>query len=1669
MGSTASLDRSPRKNWVENSGNLPPYVREIARSIEREQAVPLSRAISLAIGAVKRWARGGGNVNSDTRAKAAKAVAQWTALRAKNAARQVATSHMAHADTVELADDGSVLTRRATGDGLLVLSQVTDTGTVVELARYVRTPAGAKRYGRPIGALIEPGAGRARGGKTSGGGNGSGRAAAAGAGGRVTSSRGGGTSSGRAPSREERRAEAGRKLNRWAEQGREQALRREQKKIDRWKGQQDGALRTRQKQVARTWLTNQANGVPATDKRQRDLRAEQNAIGAELKRRGQAGSGGEITSTTSGDRLARMGTMEQRAALRGMSDAELRTAKAEMQGRVTAGKPNPTLDAINAERARRAGSTTPAAAPAAPSTPAAPAAPSAASGDRSLADRMRNLDDAQLKAMDDALDKKGGAPSERHAAIKAERARRTGSGKPAPSPAPAAKEQGGLADLGRPGVGPEQREQILRGLSDNDLARASAAMDAAVEQTKDQPDVRSVLVGRRGEVEREQMRRKTAATAGKRAETGGRPERAESAAARPAPPAPSTTPARPKPDGPAKPAEQRPTAKATATAPAPARPATSPTLKPGERVNPAVVAPRRGGTPQGRPMETGTRRMGGADRAPEPAGAFPTAPQGVSRKVTDLTGMSDKQLIAERADAAQVLRWHVRNGTPRTSTDYADARSRQRALEVENNLREKRDRDAGVTPDMRRRDTAAETSAPQPTAPWGDGPAMRTGDTGYEQAFRSASDRQKAAESDLRYRQERVRNESFKAGDRLVVEGFRTPAAVVEITQDGERFTKTGNELKVRDVATGREMFVLRDNVKAREVNGETGMQTVTRLRAERIAALGGATGGEQRGQNRAPGLVSDADAARAREALSPDRAGERMKIVRDAQASTPAAGRAVDTGALSRRKRADRVDALAGMSDEQRAAARQDNESALSKLNPNRAGDQAEVKRRRALRDDFLTASQRARTSRDKPELTPRAVLDQVIDGGNLDTRELADTFGVDQPKILRTLRDLEAKGVIERGDAGTDGSRGGGGVSGGRSSVSSLVWSPAGGQDVADPAALRAKLDAPSADQVKPSTSPRQQRAKLARDRLAALENTKATALRAARIKSVDDDDLSAMLEVMNGRKTPHPMRGAVVGEMQRRGMPLPAARPATPSPTQAADGLGDNPMAARARATGKGRQSPVRDMLDTPDHAERAEKMRNLSRSSRLKARRAMDAEQIDATIQALREVKDPPNVIRQGPMGIVTELQDELRNRDDYDRDTGLSKQGAARRARPAAPATRTERDTPGTAANVQARQDAQGRANQRAQRGLFPEDRPIPNDPNSLFGGDTAAGDTATRREAGRLAQVTSQRENEAWRGYEESRPAADRTHSEDAIDIQAAGTAQRVMRSGDLTGARQALAGALRRPEPDRQSSANDAVTATQLVLRGDDPAQLVDVSGANALPAALVAQAAAIRGRIATSGQDGKSGRLGRFYEQVGMGDVADKLDAEAARRVGVDPQVLASRDANALQQELIRETDAAKRAVLRARIASLRMGTTEASHTSTRGVITMSEPFGGKRAVPFGKKKAADAAGSGKPGATHADLTDEQLAAAIAKAKTTAKGASGKAAQSAAQTLVKLKAEQSSRGKKSGGKKSTPPWVKTSNAGGAALDLSNEVPARAVPSDRAGKAAAALARMGL
>lgn len=82
-----SLAKTPGKdNWVDKAGGLPEYICEIARGIMRS-GKSTSNAIQIAVGQVKNWASGQGDVDADTRAKAAKAVAQWTAMKAKSKAK----------------------------------------------------------------------------------------------------------------------------------------------------------------------------------------------------------------------------------------------------------------------------------------------------------------------------------------------------------------------------------------------------------------------------------------------------------------------------------------------------------------------------------------------------------------------------------------------------------------------------------------------------------------------------------------------------------------------------------------------------------------------------------------------------------------------------------------------------------------------------------------------------------------------------------------------------------------------------------------------------------------------------------------------------------------------------------------------------------------------------------------------------------------------------------------------------------------------------------------------------------------------------------------------------------------------------------------------------------------------------------------------------------------------------------------------------------------------------------------------------------------------------------------------------------------------------------------------------------------------------------------------
>ncbi len=64
------------RNWVTEVNGLPLYIRAIARAFLRKQ-MPESQAIRLAVGIVRRWAKGAGQVTPATRQRAAKALKSW--------------------------------------------------------------------------------------------------------------------------------------------------------------------------------------------------------------------------------------------------------------------------------------------------------------------------------------------------------------------------------------------------------------------------------------------------------------------------------------------------------------------------------------------------------------------------------------------------------------------------------------------------------------------------------------------------------------------------------------------------------------------------------------------------------------------------------------------------------------------------------------------------------------------------------------------------------------------------------------------------------------------------------------------------------------------------------------------------------------------------------------------------------------------------------------------------------------------------------------------------------------------------------------------------------------------------------------------------------------------------------------------------------------------------------------------------------------------------------------------------------------------------------------------------------------------------------------------------------------------------------------------------------
>jgi hypothetical protein len=78
----APLNHSPKVNWVEALGGLPPYVRGIARGVAKKHGGEVTgHDIAIAIEQVKKLALT--SKNPAVKAAAAKAALQWEALKAR--------------------------------------------------------------------------------------------------------------------------------------------------------------------------------------------------------------------------------------------------------------------------------------------------------------------------------------------------------------------------------------------------------------------------------------------------------------------------------------------------------------------------------------------------------------------------------------------------------------------------------------------------------------------------------------------------------------------------------------------------------------------------------------------------------------------------------------------------------------------------------------------------------------------------------------------------------------------------------------------------------------------------------------------------------------------------------------------------------------------------------------------------------------------------------------------------------------------------------------------------------------------------------------------------------------------------------------------------------------------------------------------------------------------------------------------------------------------------------------------------------------------------------------------------------------------------------------------------------------------------------------------------
>lgn len=140
VGNDSPFSRSKSSNWVARGGGLPKYVRVVARGLMKDGRTE-SQAIGMAIGIIKNWAAGKGGVSPKVRAAAVKALAEWTALKAKSKAKDVSKAFYEGLTSPEHIDSG-LLAPDITNEVVRLFLESIKIGDYIDFIQYVRTPDG---------------------------------------------------------------------------------------------------------------------------------------------------------------------------------------------------------------------------------------------------------------------------------------------------------------------------------------------------------------------------------------------------------------------------------------------------------------------------------------------------------------------------------------------------------------------------------------------------------------------------------------------------------------------------------------------------------------------------------------------------------------------------------------------------------------------------------------------------------------------------------------------------------------------------------------------------------------------------------------------------------------------------------------------------------------------------------------------------------------------------------------------------------------------------------------------------------------------------------------------------------------------------------------------------------------------------------------------------------------------------------------------------------------------------------------------------------------------------------------------------------------------------------------------------------------------------------------